>query len=47
VLQPVTPVGPVRERPTAERMLALEARFARRLSDVRVVPQTHPIWGAR
>jgi pyruvate-formate lyase-activating enzyme len=47
VLQPVTPVGPVRERPTAERMLALEARFSRRLADVRVVPQTHPIWGAR
>jgi len=45
-LQPVTPFGRVRERPSAARMLALEARFARRLRDVRVVPQTHPIWGA-
>jgi len=47
ILQPVTPVGAVRERPSAERMLALEARLARRLGDVRVIPQTHPIWGAR
>jgi len=47
VLQPVTPFGPVRERPSAERMLGLEARLARTLADVRVIPQTHPIWGAR
>jgi len=47
ILQPVTPAGPVRDRPTPERMLELEARFSHTLADVRVVPQTHPIWGAR
>jgi 7-carboxy-7-deazaguanine synthase len=46
VLQPVTPHGPVRERPTAERMLALAARAEAQLRDVRVIPQTHPIYGA-
>jgi organic radical activating enzyme len=46
VLQPVTPFGPVRERPAARRMLALAARAAERLADVRVIPQTHPIYGA-
>jgi 7-carboxy-7-deazaguanine synthase len=47
ILQPVTPAGTVRERPRAERMLELQARLARTLDDVRVIPQTHPIWGAR
>lgn len=47
VLQPVTPFGRVRERPSAQRMLGLEARMARTLSDVRVIPQTHPVWSAR
>jgi organic radical activating enzyme len=47
VLQPVTPCGGTRERPTAERMLALSERAGRRLADVRVIPQTHPIYGAR
>jgi organic radical activating enzyme len=46
VLQPVTPFGPVRERPPAPRLLALQAAAARLLSDVRVIPQTHPIYGA-
>jgi organic radical activating enzyme len=45
VLQPVTPCGAVSERPTAERMLALAARAREQLSDVRVIPQTHPIYG--
>ena len=27
--------------------LELEARLSRSLGDVRVIPQTHPIWGAR
>jgi 7-carboxy-7-deazaguanine synthase len=45
VLQPVTPHGPVRERPGAARMLALAARAEARLRDVRVIPQTHPIYG--
>jgi hypothetical protein len=47
VLQPVTPFGRVRERPSAERMLALARRLGRSLRDVRVIPQTHPVWEAR
>jgi organic radical activating enzyme len=46
VLQPVTPFGRVRERPSAARMLALAAAAERVLRDVRVIPQTHPIYGA-
>jgi organic radical activating enzyme len=46
VLQPVTPFGPVRERPSAVRMLELALRAGRCLRDVRVVPQTHPVYGA-
>jgi organic radical activating enzyme len=46
VLQPVTPFGPVTERPPAARMLALQRDAARALADVRVIPQTHPIYGA-
>jgi organic radical activating enzyme len=45
VLQPVTPHGPVRERPSAARMLELAARAEALLRDVRVIPQTHPIYG--
>jgi 7-carboxy-7-deazaguanine synthase len=45
VLQPVTPHAAVRERPTAARMLALSARAEARVRDVRVIPQTHPIYG--
>ena len=47
VLQPVTPAARVRERPGAERMLALERRLGGTLRDVRVIPQTHPVWSAR
>lgn len=47
VLQPVTPCGGTRQRPTPERMLALCERVGRRLADVRVIPQTHPIYGVR
>lgn len=46
LLQPVTPHGPVRERPSAERLLALAARAEAQLRDVRLIPQTHPIYGA-
>ena len=46
VLQPVTPHGPVRERPSAERLLMLAARAESRLQDVRLIPQTHLIYGA-
>jgi 7-carboxy-7-deazaguanine synthase len=45
VVQPVTPRGPVRERPTAARVLEIAARLERVLADVRVIPQTHPIYG--
>ena len=46
VLQPVTPFGAVREAPAAGRLLALVARLADRLCDVRLIPQTHKIYGA-
>jgi len=46
VLQPVTPFGQVRERPSAARLLTLATRAERSLRDVRVIPQTHPIYGA-
>jgi organic radical activating enzyme len=46
ILQPVTPFGTVREAPSAERLLALCARISSRLANVRVIPQTHKIYGA-
>ena len=46
VLQPVTPRGPVTERPSAAQMLALAAAAEEIVADVRVIPQTHPIYGA-
>lgn len=46
VLQPVTPMGPVRERPSAERLIAWQRSCRKKVSDVRVIPQTHPIYGA-
>ncbi|MEN8183333.1 MAG: hypothetical protein ABFS46_12445, partial [Myxococcota bacterium] len=46
VLQPVTPRPGAPERPSAERLLELAARLGSRLSDVRVIPQTHPVYGA-
>jgi organic radical activating enzyme len=45
VLQPVTPCGAVRERPSAQRLLDLALRASRVCADVRVIPQTHPIYG--
>jgi organic radical activating enzyme len=45
VLQPVTPMGGVKERPDPMRLLEWLARAERRLSDVRLIPQTHPIYG--
>jgi organic radical activating enzyme len=46
VLQPVTPVGAVKQRPSAARLLALERLAAQQLADVRVIPQVHPMLGA-
>jgi hypothetical protein len=47
ILQPVTPCGGTKRRPKPERMLALCKRASHRLADVRVIPQTHPIYGVR
>ena len=46
VLQPVTPTGGVKARPAATRLLEILRRAESRLSDVRLIPQTHPIYGA-
>jgi 7-carboxy-7-deazaguanine synthase len=46
IVQPVTPVGGVREAPDPARLLALAARIERTLADVRLIPQTHRIYGA-
>lgn len=45
VLQPVTPYGSVRSTPSPERLLYLQSFCLNRLSDVRVIPQTHKILG--
>jgi organic radical activating enzyme len=47
ILQPVTPFGQVRERPSADRLLEHLRMCERRLEDVRLIPQTHRIYGAR
>jgi len=46
VLQPVTPRGAVTERPGAAQLLRLAAAAEAILPKVRVIPQTHPIYGA-
>ena len=46
VLQPVTPTGGVDAMPEADRLLAWLERAEERLADVRLIPQTHPIYGA-
>jgi organic radical activating enzyme len=46
VVQPVTPFGPVKRAPDAARLLAITARLAQRLPDVRLIPQTHKLIGA-
>jgi organic radical activating enzyme len=45
IVQPVTPYGVVRETPSAKRLLALVARMERTLRDVRLIPQTHKLYG--
>lgn len=47
VLQPVTPMGGIDARPSPERLLEWLTRAEQRLSDVRLIPQTHPIYGVR
>jgi organic radical activating enzyme len=46
VIQPVTPAGGVHARPDPERLFDWLVRAEGRLADVRVIPQTHPIYGA-
>jgi organic radical activating enzyme len=46
VIQPVTPFGQVAETPSAERLLALCARLSNQIAKVRLIPQTHKIYGA-
>lgn len=41
ILQPVTPFGQERKPVSPARMIELHARAARRLAEVRVIPQTH------
>lgn len=45
VLQPATPHGEVKHRPSAEQMLSLQAVAKRKLSSVRVIPQVHKLLG--
>lgn len=46
VLQPVTDTATYRGRPDARRLHVLARRAADSARDVRVIPQTHPIYGA-
>jgi organic radical activating enzyme len=41
ILQPVTPIGQETQPVAPSRMIELHARAARRLHEVRVIPQTH------
>jgi 7-carboxy-7-deazaguanine synthase len=45
VLQPVTPTGGVDAMPDSGRLLKWLAHAESRLTDVRLIPQTHPIYG--
>ena len=45
VLQPVTPTGGVKAMPHPDQLLVWLARAEERLADVRLIPQTHPIYG--
>ena len=42
ILQPVTPVGEIKKA-TAEKILSLQSLALKKISDVRVIPQTHKI----
>ncbi len=45
VLQPVTPHGPVKHRPTPDMLFAFHAVAKRKLKNVKVIPQVHKIMG--
>jgi organic radical activating enzyme len=46
VVQPVTPMSPRDAAPRATELLAIVAHLSRRLSHVRLIPQTHKLLGA-
>lgn len=46
IVQPVTPCGGVSTAPSAQRVLGLSARLERSLPNVRLIPQTHRLYGA-
>ena len=46
VLQPVTPFAAVKETPDAARLLGWLRRCEKKLSNVRLIPQTHRLYGA-
>lgn len=45
IIQPVSPHGPVKHRPTTEELLAFHTVAKRKLKNVRVIPQMHKIAG--
>ena len=45
VLQPVTPTGGVDAMPRPDQLVRWQQRAEERLADVRLIPQTHPIYG--
>jgi len=45
VLQPVTPTGGIDAMPASGQLLAWLARAEQRLTNVRLIPHTHPIYG--
>ncbi len=45
VLQPVTPMGGVDAMPEPLQLVSWLERAEERLADVRLIPQTHPIYG--
>ena len=46
ILQPDTPFGKVQSSPDAKEMLTLMRACEQKLEDVRVIPQTHRVYGA-
>lgn len=43
VLQPVTPAGTIKHRPSGEQLLAWQSVAKRKLKEVRVIPQVHRV----
>lgn len=45
VLQPVTPFGPIKHRPTPEQTIAFYNMAKKKIKSVRIIPQIHKILG--